>query len=687
MRKCLLSNLTLAMAALGLNNVDANSNYLELSDHTPVKAIENSIQMHPLEQEKEVHISFVLPLRNQDELQDLINRIYDPTDEEHYGKYLSSDEFIERFAPLQEDYDKIVSYAESQGLTIQGTHPNRTLLHVSGPTAMVESAFNLQLHHYMSPKGRQFYAPSKNPEVHSSVASIISGIVGLDNLAKWHPYHHRKEMNSHSESHAFPSGPSGGFAPKDIVAAYNLSGVSTNGANQIIALFELASYQTSDITAYTNQFGLPSPKLKNILVDGGSGVGPDAEVTLDIELAIALAPESEIYVYEGPNSNQGVLDTYNRIATDNIAKQVSTSWGSGEDTVNTQYLQAESAIFQQMAAQGQTIYAAAGDSGAYDDYAENHTKTLVVDDPASQPYVVSVGGTRLTVNSQTGAYQAESVWNNGLGNGAGGGGVSTVWPIPSWQTSVSTVSSKSHRNVPDVALDADPDTGYAIYYNGSWQIFGGTSCAAPLWAAFTACVNQELATAQKPSLGFANPKFYAIGADAAYLTNFHDVTSGDNLYYHASAGYDNASGWGSFNGANLYENLTNASVSPPPVTKAPLCDITMKHSNPLERGHIGTYQIDVSNTGDGPTTSPVTVTVDLPHGLGYSSFSGSGWEFDETTCSFTQSAVLNPGSNYPTIELNVEVGHFAFFSLKPTATVSGGGSPSKTVVDRTTTRR
>ena len=116
--------------------------------------------------------------------------------------------------------------------------------------------------------------------------------------------------------------------------------------------------------------------------------------------------------------------------------------------------------------------------------------TLVVDDPASQPYVVGVGGTSLTVNAATGAYASEAVWNDGLGNGAGGGGVSTVWPIPSWQTNVSTVYSKTHRNVPDVSLNADPDTGYSIYYNGQWTIYGGTSCAAPLWAAFTARVNQ-----------------------------------------------------------------------------------------------------------------------------------------------------------------------------------------------------
>ena len=181
----------------------------------------------------------------------------------------------------------------------------------------------------------------------------------------------------------------------------------------------------------------------------------------------------------------------------------------------------------QMAAQGQSMYAAAGDSGAYDD---SNSDKLAVDDPGSQPYVTSVGGTSLTVDSTTGVYVSESVWDNGSGNGAGGGGISTVWPIPSWQTNITGLYSTTHRNVPDVALNADPNTGYSIYFNGSWQIVGGTSCAAPLWAAFNACVNQELAAIGRHVLGFVNPLFYGIGKGNAYASDFQDVTS-NNLFY------------------------------------------------------------------------------------------------------------------------------------------------------------
>lgn len=675
--KCLI----VPMLGLTLHvSAAASDSFVRLPHHVPSKAIDNAVFLHPLEADTTVHTTFILPLRNQKELQGLIDRIYDPTDS-HYGKYLTSAEFNERFAPTQEEYNKVIDHAKSLGLKVHGLHPNRTLLNVSGSTQTIESAFNLKLHKYALQNGRQFYAPDKNPEVPHSIAASISGIVGLDNHAKRHTYYHQKEMTTLSSAapQTFPSGPSGGFAPHDLVNAYNLSAVTANGANQIIALFELADYQLSDITAYTNYFGLPTPKLKNILVDGGSASGIDAEVTLDIELAIALAPESEIYVYEGPNSDQGVLDTYNRIATDNLAKQVSTSWGLGEDMVSVQYLQAENAIFQQMAAQGQTIYAAAGDSGAYDDYPNNSSRSLVVDDPASQPYIVGVGGTHLAVDTTTGVYQSESVWNDSLGYGAGGGGVSTVWPIPAWQSNVSTVYSKTHRNVPDVALNADTNTGYAIYYMGQWQIYGGTSCAAPLWAAFTACVNQALTATQQPPLGFANPKLYVIGNGAERTTNFHDVTTGNNFYYPSQMGYDNASGWGSFNGGNLYATLTN-------FTPSPLLNVVLKHNGPFIRGKTGTYRLVISNPGNTATASPTTVTLTLPNGLSYNSFSGSGWLFDANTLTFTQNAILNPSSSYPTLVLNVNVSANAPYMMTPTASVSFGGAISKTVTNLTTTQ-
>lgn len=653
---------------------------VRLQGHVPKQAMAKAFFLKNLETEKDISLTFTLPLRNQEALEELLQRIYDPADQEHYGKYLDSKEFIKRFAPTKEDHDKIVAYAKKSGLTVIGTHSNRTLINVSGKVGSIEKCFNLTLRKYLTKSGREFYAPSQNPEVPVSIASIITGVVGLNNLAVWKPYHERKHSElahpSGTESHSYPSGPGRGFAPNDLIRAYNLTGISETGSGQIIALFELASYQASDISAYTNQFGLPPANLKNILVNGGSGTGIDAEVTLDIELALALAPSSQIYVYEGPNSDTGVLNTYNQIATDNKAKQVSTSWGLSENFSSRQFLQAENSIFQQMAAQGQTIYAAAGDSGAFDNYPQNSSRALAVDDPASQPYIAGVGGTSLRVNSTTGAYASETVWNNGVGNGAGGGGVSSIWPIPLWQRNVPTVYSTTYRNVPDIALNADTNTGYSIYFDGEWTIFGGTSCAAPLWASFTALVNQRLTSDRKPVLGFVNPTIYGIGTSPSFSTDFYDILSGNNLFYNARGGYDNATGWGSFNGSNLFAALTNSSIVPPnnPPTQSSLLNVTLNSVGVFRRGGKGVYEITVNNIGDVPTSGPVSVAITLPAGLSYRSSSASGWVFNKSKLTFTQNRQLNPGSSYPKITLKVNVSANSPKSVTTQVTASGGNS-------------
>lgn len=684
---CFLGRCMLFTASLTLHmGIASAASSVRLSGHVPAKAVADAVLLKHVDAATHVPVTFVLPLRNQDVLEKLIQRIYDPTDQQYYGKYLTSQEFIELFAPTQEDYDQVIAYAENLGLTVTGHHSNRTLLNVAGTAESIETAFNLHLHHYRKPNGQEFYAPNNDPEVPHSLAGVIHGIVGLDNHVVRRSYHRQKQSAHEHDVTAEKSlsGPGGGYTPKDLLTAYNLTGIGANGAGQAIALFELGGYNTTDIYEYTNQFGLPAPKLQNVLVNGGSTSGIDPEVTLDIELALALAPESQIYVYEGPNSNQGVLNTYNRIATDNIAKQVSTSWGMGENLVDAQYLQAEHAIFLQMAAHGQTIYAAAGDSGAYDDYACNSSTALVVDDPASQPYVVGVGGTRLKVHPGNGAYDSEQVWDDGLGKGAGGGGVSTVWPIPAWQKTLSTVYSTTHRNVPDVALNADPETGYAIYYDGNWTIYGGTSCAAPLWAAFTACVNQARVSHQKPVLGFANPLLYALGTGSLYSTDFHDITLGNNLYYSAKTGYDNATGWGSFNGANLFASLTNVAPASQPSQPSSLLNIAMKHITPFVRGEIGTYCIEVSNQGNDATAGPVAVAITIPNSLGCMSLSGSGWTVDNNTLTCTRNDALASGSSYPLITLRVYVRDYTPHVVIGTATVSGGGCPTSTVTSSTT---
>ena len=517
-----------------------------------------------------VSIALTLPLRNQAALEDLLARLHDPSDPD-YGHYLTPAQFAARFSPTKADYEAVAAFARAQGLTVTGTHANRLLLDVSGPASSVETAFAVRLNRYQAADGQEFRAPDAAPSVPRALAGRLTGVAGLSDAAVRRPHNVRlsDEAALRPEVSGRPAagtGPRGGLAPTDIKAAYNLSGVSLDGTGQTLALFELDGYNPTDISAYESRFGLRSVPLQNVLLDGAPGTaGTNAdEVTLDIELQIALAPgASKILVYETGPTDADTLDAYSRIADDDLAKQISTSWGLDEPDSAPSTLQAENPIFQQMAVQGQTIYAASGDNGAYD--TGSRADGVSVDDPASQPYVCGVGGTTLTTSGAGGAYASETTWNGGsVANGAGGGGISTVWATPTWQESaVSAASggSTTMRNVPDVSLNANPNTGYAIYVGGAWQVYGGTSCAAPLWAGFTALVNQQRTANGLSSLGQAAPVLYPLLAGARYAADFHDIANGStNLYYPAVTGYDDATGLGTLDGANLLADLVPAAT-------------------------------------------------------------------------------------------------------------------------------
>ncbi len=571
---CGLACLSLASGAQGVVT-------RHLGNHVP--ALVNEANLVGRAPQQTIGLALTLPLRNEAQLDALLARLYNPNDP-LYGHYLTTQQFVDNYAPTQADYNAVAAFARAQGLAVTGTSSNRLVLNVEGVTKAVEAAFGVSLHQYRLPEGREFRAPDSSPVVPASIAPKLQSVVGLDTAGIWRAHNRAKPVDPLAfldqgqfkvESltpNTTGSGPGGGLTPADIKKAYNLSGVTATGTGQTLALFELDGYLASDITKYETQFGLPAVPLQNVLVDGatgsaGSGAG---EVTLDIDLQIALAPGvTKVLVYEGPNSSAGVIDTYNRIATDNIAKSVSTSWGLAEKSNSASALQSENTIFKQMAAQGQSIFAASGDSGAYD-----NGSTLSVDDPASQPYVTGVGGTKLTTAGAGGAYSTETTWNGGsIANGGGGGGISTVWTLPSYQTGFGSAASKASttmRNVPDVSLEADPNNGYIIYLKGAGQIIGGTSCAAPLWSAFAALVNQQRVAAGKATLGLANTLLYSLAGGANYAADFHDIADNStNLYYPAVAGYDLATGLGTFNGANLLADLSGGTVTPPPPPPTP----------------------------------------------------------------------------------------------------------------------
>ena len=362
-------------------------------------------------------------------------------------------------------------------------------------------------------------APDVEPSVELDVP--VLAISGLNNFTLPHPAG-LKIAPRQKTAHARPadgSGTGSTYMGYDFRAAY-APGVALTGTGQSIGLVQFDGYFTNDIVAYESMAGLPSVVLTNIYIDGFDGTPSDTlgnvEVSLDIEMVISMAPGlSKVILYEA-SSNGVPNDILNRMATDNQARQLSCSWGwgGGPDTNADQ-------IFQEMAMQGQSFFAASGDSDAY--YTSTSTNF-----PADDPYLTSVGGTTLTTTGPVGPYVSETVWNSADGNGSSGG-ISTSYPIPTWQQGIATGAnggSTTMRNLPDVALTADNVEVIASDGTDYGDIGGvtGTSCASPLWAAFIALVNQQAAT--NGPVGFINPAVYLIGAELDYTSDFQDITTG-----------------------------------------------------------------------------------------------------------------------------------------------------------------
>ena len=519
-----------------------------LADHVPA-AVSRLTANGRLPAEKTLTLAIGLPLRNQAQLDELLGQIYDPAST-NFHQYLTPQEFTARFGPTKEDYTSLISFVQSNGLRVVGTHPNRVVLDVAGPVTAVEQMFGVTLRTYSHPlEARDFYAPDIAPS-HAAPVKLLS-VAGLDNYSLPHPlYKIKPHTTTGQTSPQSGSGPNGYYRGNDFRAAY-VPGTTLTGAGQSVGLLQFDNYYSNDIASYIRQAGITtSVTLSNVPAFGTNlpvAGGGSVEVSLDIEMVIAMAPGLKtIYVYEGTNGFTAWSTILSHMVNDNLAKQLSCSWGGGSvDAASEQ-------IFKQMSAQGQTFFNASGDSDAF---------TSAVTFPSDSTNITQVGGTTLSTSSAGGAYASETVWNWGGGEGSSGG-VSTYYKIPYWQTNISMAAnggSTSYRNIPDVALTADNVN--VIYSNGVSGSVGGTSCAAPLWAGFTALINQQAALAAKPSVGFLNPAIYALTASSAYAANFHDITAGNNTStasptkYYAVTGYDLCTGLGTPNGTNFINTL------------------------------------------------------------------------------------------------------------------------------------
>jgi kumamolisin len=466
-------------------------------------------------------------------------------------RYLSREQFAETHGADEDDMQAVEHFASEHGLTVLDADAARRSISLAGTAAQMSAAFGVELQRYEAPGG-SYRGRTGAVHIPAELADIVEAVLGLDDRPAASP-RLRMAMNPDGGI-ADPHAAAASFTPVELASLYDFPSGS-DGKGQCIAIIELGGgYKTADIKAYFKSLNLPAPSVTAVGVDGahnaptGDPSSADGEVMLDIEVAGGVAPKAKLAVYFAPNTDRGFLDAITTALHDTKRKPsvISISWGAPESAWTAQSLAAYDSAFASAAALGVTIMCASGDDGSDDRVGDGLAHA---DFPASSPHVVACGGTRL--NAANGKIKSEVVWNN-PGHGAGGGGISDVFDLPTWQAGKGVPKSanpghRKGRGLPDLAADADPATGYKVIVDGTSAVFGGTSAVAPLMAGLIARINEH----QGHPVGFLNPLLYGGIGKAA----FNDITSGTIGAYTAKKGWDACSGWGSANGTHLQDAL------------------------------------------------------------------------------------------------------------------------------------
>ena len=586
---------------------------------------------------RQLRISVVLRPRDPGGLTRLAQAVSEPGSSA-YRQFLTRTQFTRRFGPRAAEVSAVEASLRSRGLNPGRVSANGLSIPIEASAGAIERAFATELTEVRTGRRGTAVIDTATPALPAPVAGDVQAVVGLTSLdhmvASRVPAPRRTTLalvsGAARSPHLATDGPGpcltaardapqqSAYTADQIATAYGFSGLyaaGDQGAGVRIAVYELESDAPADIAAFQACYHT-NARISYVPVDGGVRAGPGSgEAALDLEQLISLAPKANLIVYQAPNSNSngpgaGPYDVLSTIVSQDAAKVVSDSWGQCESEEGRADAAAENVLLEEAAVQGQTVLASAGDSGAQDcdiGGSKGGNMSLGVDDPASQPFVTGVGGTSLTA---IGPPPTETAWNSTGqaesvlgGSGAGGGGISAFWPMPAYQSGApasldvaGTLSSGAPcrvavglcREVPDVSADADPNYGYLIYFNGSgtrssapsgWQGTGGTSAAAPLWAAVIALADADRACGGVP-VGFADPTLYALAASAPG-TYFHDVTAGDNDLtgtagglYPAAPGYDMATGLGSPDAAALAPALCATTLR----IAGPRSELTFAHT-------------------------------------------------------------------------------------------------------------
>jgi kumamolisin len=498
-------------------------------------AMQGARVVAPADPTERLEVTLLVRRRAREEFR---GRVADLASGKSGAPFLTREEFAARHGADAGDFAAVRAFAAAHGLSVVLEHAGRRTVVLSGTVAQFNAAFGVQLQH-MQHASCSYRGRTGSIQLPASLDGVVEAVLGLDS---------RPQAAAHFRVRPAASAATS-FTPTQIATLYGFP--AGTGLGQCVALIELGGgFRPADLDAYFKGLAVNSPTVTAVSVDHagnsptGDANGPDGEVMLDIEVVGAIVPQATIAVYFAPNTDAGFLDAITTAIHDTTNKPavISISWGGPESTWTSQAMTAMDDAFQAAATMGITVCIASGDNGSSDGVADGSDH---VDFPASSPFALACGGTRLSASPS--AISGEVVWNDGANGGASGGGVSGFFAKPTWQSNLNAVTTQgsrtplTQRGVPDVAGDADPQTGYDIRVDGTNSVIGGTSAVAPLWAALLARLNQL----SGKSAGLINPKIYA--APSA----FRDITSGNTGDFAAAAGWDACTGLGSPNGAAL----------------------------------------------------------------------------------------------------------------------------------------
>jgi kumamolisin len=497
-----------------------------------------------------LEVSVLLRRSNAEELTDRMRKL---ARREGTSRHVSREEFDKQYGATNGDIAAVIEFASKYGLAVVQEHAGRRTVVLSGTVAQFNAAFGVDLQRFEH-GGGSYRGRVGSIHLPEELSACVEAVLGLDNRPVARPHFRARPVRGNVNWNA--SGDATSFTPPQLASLYGFP--TGTGEGECVGIIELGGGERqADLNTYFSSLGIKTgPKITVVSVDHsinqptGDPNGPDGEVMLDIEAVGAIAPQANIAVYFGPNTDAGFLDAITTAIHDQTNKPsiISISWGGPESSWTSQSMTAFDSAFQAAAAMGITVCVASGDNGSSDGVNDGADH---VDFPASSPHVLACGGTSVQVSGNQ--ISSETVWNDGAQGGAGGGGVSTVFSLPAWQNglNVKLTSGETQpltkRGVPDVSGDADPETGWDVRVDGTNTVIGGTSAVAPLWAGFIARINA--ARGNNP-VGFINPQLYASP------NALNDITQGNNGDFAAAPGWDACTGLGSPAGGKLAQLLT-----------------------------------------------------------------------------------------------------------------------------------